>query len=169
MSTDGTPLTSTYRLWTFNPHCLRADVTSHMCELYLEQRAKYDCTQWLCETTASDNNAVSWTTRVMQIDKLWTEREVEEWRMWEEWQDWSETQAPLCLMQFDRARLFPRLCAAHWEALNLPEQTGDRSVLSHRDFCVFNPFLLLRPATRLHNFTGLLCKGEKDILKVHPP
>lgn len=67
----------------------------------------------------------------------------------------------------------PDSALTHWEALNLPDQTGDRSVLSYRDFCVFNPFLLLRPATRLHKFTGASLQGktkcEKDLLKVHPP
>lgn len=66
----------------------------------------------------------------------------------------------------------PDSALTHWEALNLPDQTGDRSVLSHKDFCIFNPFLSLRPATRLHNFTGHLCSKKKmwkDILKVHPP
>lgn len=36
----------------------------------------------------------------------------------------------------------------HWEAFSLPEQTGDRSVSSHRDFCLFDPFLSLGPAAR---------------------
>lgn len=68
--------------------------------------------------------------------------------------------------------MFPWFCAlTHWEALNLPEQTGDRSVLSHRDFCIFNPFLLWRPATRLHNFTGHLWRKKKSCISIllHTP
>lgn len=162
LRTDGTPLlTSTCVLWTFNPPAAGVP-TSH--------RTCVSCT-WSSEpNTMAHSDSMSLQMRPPQqaiMRSAWQKKSDANWQTMN--CGGCETEAPLCLMPSD---MFLWLCAqTHWEALNLPEQTGDGSILSHTHrFLGLSSNSVIEARHTFAWFNRAYFQGKKrDVVKVSPP